>query len=107
MFHGGWALQDTLNLFIRKSTSNGDLRRKQSNHKTDESVKIGQSVGLFGLFFFYWRQSLIKKKCNLVFQKKIFFDQKIFWPNQKNILVKNNFGYEFFFGQKYLSQFFT
>ena len=33
-------------------TSNGDLRRQQSNHKTDESMKTGQSVGLFGQLFF-------------------------------------------------------
>ena len=31
------------------TTSTGDLRRKQSNHKTDESVKTGQSVG--GCFY--------------------------------------------------------
>ena len=35
----------------RKVISNGDLRGKQSNHKTDESMKIGQSVGLFGQLF--------------------------------------------------------
>ena len=29
------------------SWSNGDLRRKQRNHKTDQSIKTGQSVGLF------------------------------------------------------------
>ena len=29
-------------------TSNGDWRRKQSNHKSDQSMKTGQSVGLFG-----------------------------------------------------------
>ena len=29
-------------------TSKGDLRRKQSNHKSDQSMKSGQSVCLFG-----------------------------------------------------------
>merc|ERR1712179_424617 len=32
-------------------TSNGDLRRKQSNHKSDESMKIGQSADFFGRTF--------------------------------------------------------
>ena len=82
------------------------MRRKQSNHKMDESVKIGQSVEFFGRLFFYWRHSLIKKIATLYCKKKK-FDQNFFWPNKKNILVKNNFGYEMFFGQKYLSQFFT
>ena len=31
-----------------KNTSNGNLRRKQSNHKSDQSMKSGQSVCLFG-----------------------------------------------------------
>ena len=38
-------------IYIYIYTSNGDLRRKQSNHKTDESMKIGQSVGFFGQLF--------------------------------------------------------
>ena len=34
--------------------SNGDLCRKQSNHKTDELMKTGQSVGLFLLAIQEW-----------------------------------------------------
>ena len=79
-------------MFNNKYTSNGDLRRKQSNHKTDESVKIGQSVGFFGLFFFIGDTPLSKKKCNLVSQKKIFLTKNCFDQTKKNILVKNNFG---------------
>ena len=32
--------------------SNGDLHRKQSNHKTDESMKIGQSVDSLASCFY-------------------------------------------------------
>merc|ERR1711874_259831 len=49
-------------------TSNGDLRRKQSNHKTDESMKFCQSAGFFGqffLFFFIGDTPLSKKKTSL------------------------------------------
>ena len=38
-------------MVCRYCTSNGDLRRKQSNHKTDESMKTDQSVGLFAWLF--------------------------------------------------------
>ena len=69
-------------------TSNGDLRRKQGNHKMDESVKISQSVEFFCLFLL---ETLLYQKKNLYYKKKI-FDQKFFWPNnQKIILVKNIF----------------
>ena len=58
-------------------TSNGDLRRKQSNHKTDESVKIGQSVEFFGLLLFFIGDTHLSKKTTLYRKKKI-FDQKFF-----------------------------
>ena len=35
-------------------TSNGDSCCKLSNHKTDESMKTGQSVGLFGQLHFIY-----------------------------------------------------
>ena len=65
-------------------TSNGDLRRKQSNHKTDESVKIRQSVEFFFyyyffsyyLFIFIGDTPLSKKNC---IAKKKFFDQIFFF----------------------------
>ena len=83
-------------------TSNGDLRRKQSNHKTDESMKIGQSVGFFGQLFLLETLLYLKKTTvffwpNKFFLLKFFFDltnffYKIFFFDQKNILVKNIFG---------------
>ena len=41
------------------STSNVELRYKQSNHKTDESQKTYQSVGLFGQLFLLLSLSFI------------------------------------------------
>ena len=43
---------DSIDHIKHDNTSNGDLRRKQSNHKTDESMKIGQSAGFFVQLFF-------------------------------------------------------
>ena len=55
----------------KKPTSNGDWRRRQSNHKTDESMKIGQSAGFFGQFVFLLETLLYKKK-TLYLVKNIF-----------------------------------
>ena len=76
---------------IINNTSNGNLCRKQSNHKTNESMKIGQLVGFFGqlFFFFIGDTSLSKKKLACIAKKKLqtfyflvkknFFGQKYFW----------------------------
>ena len=48
-------------VIIEIFTSNGDLRRKQSNHKTDESMKFFQSAGFFGQLFFFIGDTPLKK----------------------------------------------
>ena len=40
-------------------TSNDEFRHKQSNHKTDESMKIGQSVEFFERVEYYFRKGQI------------------------------------------------
>ena len=104
-------------------TSNGDLRRKQSNHKTDESMKIGQSVGFFGWWvnenwsvsWVLWsvvfiRDTPLSQKNYRVYKKKkfdpkTFFNQKM-W--QKNMFLtffltkKNVFWPKYFLDPKKL-----
>ena len=61
-----------IQFLIKNITSNGDLCHKQSNHKMDESINTGQSVGWFGqlllldmsdMVFYdgYWSDTVVYK----------------------------------------------